>query len=106
MSPEAIHRVDIIVSFTIIISWAVLLVMLEDVTDPRVRWVRLFSLGPLHRAYDRLPASLGPLHGVLVAAAVLWLAAVLAPARQVRTFLFIASSGCLVLLATASALGG
>jgi hypothetical protein len=106
MTAQALHRVDVCVAFLTIVSWTTLLVMLEKVADRRVRWVRLasFALGPVHQAYDRLPEAWGPLHAVLVGAAVLWLGAAVLPWSKVRTWLFVAAAGCLVFLATAWAL--
>jgi len=77
--------------------------MLESVTDPRVRWVRYASFGPLHQAYDRLPPVWGPLHGLLLLATLLWLAAVLVRSRKLRSWLFIVTTGCLIVSAMASA---
>lgn len=102
MSEQAIHQVDVAVSFIGIISWTIMMIILENVPDRRVRWVRLGSFGPVIRAYERLPDAWGPLHVVLVVAGVLWLAAVLF--RQLRPWPFVVAAGCLVFLATVSAL--
>ncbi|RYZ02405.1 MAG: hypothetical protein EOO73_31820 [Myxococcales bacterium] len=104
MTAQGIHRLDVFVAFLTIVSWASLMILLEKVTDRRMRLVKLASLGPLHHSYVRLPAAWGPLHGVLITATLLWLAAVLVPPGKLRPWLFVTAAGCLVFLATAWAL--
>jgi hypothetical protein len=104
MTAQGVHQLDVFVSFLTIVGWVSLLVLLEKVPDPRVRWVRLASFGPLHQAYDRLPAVWSPLHGVLGVGALLWLGAVLVRGSKLRSWLFVASAGCLLFLSTVWAL--
>jgi len=101
MSPQAVHQVDVFVSFLALIAWFALLLVLEKVSDPRVRWVRLASFGKVYQAYERLPGGWGVLHGVLVLAALLCLGTVLVRSSEVRRWLLIATAGCLLVLATA-----
>lgn len=104
MTAQHVHQLDVVVAYVTIVSWAFLMILLEQVADRRVAWVKLASFGPLYRGCEHLPETWGPLHVVLVIAAVLWLGALLFPVRKLRPWLFSASAGCLVFLATAWAL--
>ena len=103
MTAQVVFALDIVVSFLTLAAWTTLMVMLEQVHDRRVRWVRLASFGPLHQAYDRLPAVSGSLRGALVVAALLWLAAVLVRCSELRARLFVATAACLAFLTAAAA---
>jgi hypothetical protein len=80
-------------------GWTILMVILANTTDRRARWARLALFSPFHQAYVRLPAAWGPRHGVLIAALMLWLTAMLVSGRKLRASLCILTGACLLFLA-------
>ena len=104
MTAQSVHQIDVCFAFLGVASWAPLMIVLDRVAHRRILLMTLATLAPLHHAYARLPEKWGPLHGVLIAATLLWLGGVLAPGLKLRPWLFVAAAACLSFVTTAWAL--